>query len=365
MSTSNLELFATMDYRQIKQNFLEELIIASQGYPSSIAYIRHLLPDKPIVTKGHIQAIVIGGTNYNVASYEIGENGTKKELQRKKGTIPQLDSGETFFSFIAEHFDAEAVAVALNLGFPLRPEIGQHGEIDSAIMYGVKEHAFHGLVNIPIGKFLKENLKVTIPISVANDTVCLALAGNGDEDGGFVLGSGCNMSITTQHADRKVIANLESGNFSKFTPTPGLEAIDEVSPTRGKNRFEKLISGIYLPMHFNFMAKQYNIKAPTVANGKEVTALATKDQTIIGDLARGVLERSASLAATLIAAVYEFRNNPESMVFLVEGSVFLEGWDFNRNFQKRLSLLGVPEGTIKMKIVADSSMLGAIGLITK
>jgi hexokinase len=365
MPSSNIELFATMDYRQIKQDFLEELIISSQGYPSSISYIRHLLPDKPVVTKGIVQAIVIGGTNFEVASFDIENNGTKKELRRRRGMIPQLDSAETFLSFIADHFDSEAVGIALNFGFPLRPDIGKFGEIDSAILYGVKEHAFHGLVNLSIGKFLRENLKIDIPISVANDTVCLALAGNGHEDGGFVLGSGCNMAIITQHADRKMIANLEAGNFSKFNPTPGLEAIDEVSPTRGKNRFEKLISGIYIPMHFNFMAKQFNISAPTVANGKEVTAIAAHDGTIVGDLARGVLERSASLAATVFAAVYEFRNSPASMEFLVEGSVFLDGWDFHKNFQKRLTLMGVPEGTVKMKTVVDSSLNGAIGLLTK
>lgn len=364
MSATNIDLITTLDYRQIKQNFVEELVVASQGYHSSLSFIRHLLPTKPIIKEGLIQAIVIGGTNYDVATYELDGKGGKKELRRRRGIIPQLDTEATVFNFIADLYDSEALAIAINFGFPSKPDMGKFGEIDSEILYGVKEHAFHGLIGKPIGKALREYLKINIPISVANDTICLALAGTGQENGGFVLGSGCNMSIATEEAGRKIVANLESGNFSKFEPTPGLEAIDAISPTRGKNRFEKLISGIYLPMHFNFLAKQYNINAPTVANGKEVSALAARDTSLIGDLARGVLERSASLAATQFAAVYEFLNISQ-VEFLVEGALFLDGWEFEKNFTKRLTLLGVPDGRIKIIKVPDSSMNGAIGLITK
>ncbi len=365
MSATNIDLITTLDYRQIKQSFVEELIIASQGYHSSLSFIRHLLPSKPIITNGIIQAIIIGGTNYDIGTYEVTGKGMIKQLTRKKGPIPNLDSHETFLSFIKEHHDPRAAAIAMNLGFPCKPDIGKYKEIDSAVLYGVKEHAFHGLAGKPIGGLLREYLQVDIPISVANDTVCLALAGSGEENGGFILGSGCNMSIITQEEGRKTVANLESGNFSKFEPTPGLEAIDAVSPTRGKNRFEKLMSGIYLPMHFNFMAKQYGVNAPTVANGKEVSAIAANDQSITGDLARGVLERSSSLAATQFAAVYEFLNAPPHLLFLIEGTLFIDGWEFNNNFQKRLSLLGIPQGRITMKSVSDSSLRGAIGLLTK
>lgn len=365
MSATNIDLITTLDYRQIKQSFVEELVIASQGYHSSLSFIRHLLPSKPIISNGVIQAIIIGGTNYDIGTYQFDGKGPIRQLKRKKGPIPNLDSHETFLTFIKEHHDPQAVAMAINLGFPCKPDIGKFKEIDSAVLYGVKEHAFHGLAGKPIGGLLREYLNIDIPISVANDTVCLALAGSGDENGGFILGSGCNMSIITQEEGRKTVANLESGNFAKFEPTPGLEAIDAISPTRGKNRFEKLMSGIYLPMHFNFLAKQYSINAPTVANGKELSSLASQDQSLTGDLARGVLERAASLAATQFAAVYEFLNNPEQLLFLVEGTLFIDGWEFNKNFQKRLSLLGVPEGRIKIKSIADSSVHGAIGLLTK
>lgn len=365
MSATNIDLITTLDYRQIKQSFVEELIIASQGYHSSLSFIRHLLPAKPIITQGVLQAMVIGGTNYDIGTYEISSKGVIRQMKRKKGPIPNLDSHDTFLSFIQEHYEPQAIALAINLGFPCKPDIGKFKEIDSAILYGVKEHAFHGIAGKPIGKLLREFLQVDIPISVANDTVCLALAGSGDENGGFILGSGCNMSIITQEEGRKIVANLESGNFSKFEPTPGLEAIDSVSPTRGKNRFEKLMSGIYLPMHFNFLAKQYGIDVPTVANGKEISSIASQDQSLIGDLARGVLERSASLAATQFSAVAEFLNISSPLLFLVEGTLFTDGWEFNKNFHKRLSLLGVPEEKIKMKTIQDSSVRGAIGLLTK
>ena len=198
MSPNYIELLTTPDYRQIKQNFLEELTIASQGYPSSISYIRHLLPEKPIIREGIVQGIVIGGTNFDIVTIEIDAKGNKEIVSRQKGIIPQFDSKETFLVFIEEHFNLKADGCAINLGFPMMPEKGKYGEIDSKILYGVKEHAFHGLGGIPIGQFLRENLKRDIPLSVANDTVCLSLAGTGNEDGGFVLGSGINMAIISR-----------------------------------------------------------------------------------------------------------------------------------------------------------------------
>ncbi len=365
MSSTQIVLIANPDYMQIKQHFLEDLTVASQGHPSSISFIRHVLPKKPLISSGIVQGIVIGGTRFDIASVEIDGKGKKRLLKRQQGILPQFDTKETFLMFIKEHIDSKALGVAINLGFPLQPDTGKFGEIDSKILYGVKEHAFHGLLGLSIGDFLRQELARDIPISVANDAVCLTLAGTGEEDGGFVLGSGCNMAITVQDHGERIVANLESANFNKFEPTPGLEAIDAISPTKGKNRFEKLISGIYLPMHFNFLLTQYNIQTTQVANAKELDVLAAEDTGITGDLARAILERSASLAATELAAVYEFKGSHKEIEILAEGTVIWEGWEYQNNIQKRLTLLGVPEGKIKIKKVEDSSLHGAIGLLTR
>lgn len=359
-----LELLTTPDYQQIKHNFIGELTVASQGYPSSLSYIKHVLPDKPIITTGVIQAIVIGGTNYDIVSVTVDEEGNMQGAKRQRGINPNFDSKETFLNFIKERFDPAADAIAVNMGFPMKPTIGKYGEIDSEVLYGTKEHALHDMHGQSVGDMLRDHLHVDIPVSVANDTVCLALSDTGEEDGGFIVGSGCNMALMVDEKGKRIVINLESGNFSKFDPTPGLEAIDAVSPTRGKNRFEKLISGIYLPMHFNFMSHQDNINCAHVANGKELSRLAEDDGTIAGDLARGILERSASLAATQLAAIYDWKGNHPEMIFTVEGSLFWDAWDYETNVKRRLKLLGVPAGKIKFKKVQDSSIKGAVGLLT-
>src|SRR5258708_1136228 len=153
MTAQSIKFIHTPDYQHLKQNFLEELTLPSEGNSSTISFIKHQLPDKPLLKPGIVQGIVIGGTNYIVSTEEIKQNSTREILRHDTGILPILDTKKTFVDFLIAHLDAQADAIGINFGFPLNTHTGSEGEIDGKLLRGTKEHAFAGLKE-PIGELV-------------------------------------------------------------------------------------------------------------------------------------------------------------------------------------------------------------------
>ena len=99
-----MPLLATSDYKKIKQNFFEELKAASQSKQASISFFKHTLPEEPLITNGIVQGIVIGGTNYIVATEEIENGRTKNVIQKTSGVLPIMDDARIFKKFFTYLF---------------------------------------------------------------------------------------------------------------------------------------------------------------------------------------------------------------------------------------------------------------------
>ncbi len=348
-----------IDYEKVRNAFLAELKKASLGKPSSISFIRNILPHKPaIFDKTHAQALVIGGTYFETACAEVSPDGTIQNLtKRTTGTVPNFADAATFLSFVANHLDPSAKALAINLAYGIEPI----GVFDGKVTHGAKEHAFQGLFNKPLVTTIQQYLGKEIPIKVANDTTCLTLAGTGD---GLVVGSGFNIGIKVVEEGKPIVVNLEAGSFNKFEATEELEIIDNNSVHPGKSRFEKMLSGVYLPHQYNLIAQAQGLAVPHVDNGEILTTLAERNTDDSGQLARDLLERSAFLIAASLAAVYDFKERIP-LNFTTEGSLFGKGWRYEQNVQKQLTALGVPEGKITFKEEPDSAIKGAFSLLTR
>ncbi len=370
MTPQPIELIQIPDYQQIKQNFLKELTRASQGKTSSLLFVKHPLPAKPLITQGIIQGIVIGGTNYILTTEKIKSDGTWEIIERKTGSLPIFETKKMFVDFLSEHLDQRASAIGVNFGFPMETTVGSEGELDGKLLYRTKEHSFKGLLHEQLGKLVKTILKnrynKTPLVSVANDTICLALCGTGEENGSLVAGTGFNMGLVLREQEQKVIVNLEAGDFNKFSQSPILKQIDAESEFPGSHLFEKNISGVYLPKHFNLWVKKLNVIVPPVHTGQELSAIAHKyhDETA-RDVARTLLLQSACLTAAAIAGTYEFFDKPNSFTIIGEGGLLWDGWHYYENIQKQLTAFGYNKNRITIKNIKHSSINGAIGLITK
>jgi hexokinase len=364
-----VELIQTPDYLQIKKNFFSELTLASQGKPSSILFLKHHLSKKPLISSGIVQGIVIGGTNYIVTTVEMKKDGNHKMLKKQTGVLPLIKDDQTLYVFLEKHLDARAQAVGINFGFPMKPTSGTFGELDGTLLYANKEHPMLGLIGKTIGKEAKQIFKMKygrdIPISVANDTICLALSGDGSEQGAFIAGTGFNVGFILKQKNQKFLINLEAGEFNKFEPTDALKQIDAESESPGVHVFEKIISGKYLALYFNKEIQKKHPEVPSITTSQQLSELSHTNHTdVSGDLARAIITRSACLVASAIAGMYEFCGKPQSFTLIGEGSLLWNGWQYHENIQKQLTKLGIPQGAIVIKHIPDSSIKGALGLIT-
>ena len=358
-----------IDYQKVKTAFHKELRLASAGKPSSVSFIKHSLPEKPLITKGIFQGVVIGGTNYVDSTRRILKSGKRRTITLKYGTLPIFKDRQTFVDFLSRHLNPKADAVGINFGFPLKPLKGPFGEIDGKLLRGTKEHTFHGITS-KVGDVVREIYKTQyqkiIPVTVANDSVCLTLSGDGTEQASVIIGTGCNMCLKITTGKKTSIVNLEAGNFNKFPLPSLLKKLDAKSVVPRSQLLEKAVSGQYLSMYFNEAAKQEGLEIPFLTSSKELSELAEKrsfkPETL---LARDILTRSALLVAAIVAGTYEFLGKPEKYTLIAEGSVFWKGWQYQENIKHQFSLLGIPEGAIQFKHIRDSSIIGAIGLVTK
>ena len=369
MSQQRVELIHTPNYKKIKQAFLQELTLAAAGKPSSISYLKHHLPQHPLVTQGIAQGIVIGGTNYIIETVEIKPDGQRKILKKGTGILPIFENKQTLLDFFAQHLDERAEAIGINFGFPMKAHTGSDVEIDGKLLYSTKEHSFTGLTE-PIGGLVKslfqEKYRRLPKVSIANDTICLTLAGNGGENGALIAGTGINIGLAIHENNQKVLLNLEAGNFNKFEPSEALKQIDADSENPGVHIFEKIVSGKYLAIYFNKRIKKDHPDISPIRTSQDLSELSHENHTdIAGDLARAIITRSAYLVAAAIAGAYEFSGKPETFELIGEGSLLWNGWHYHDNIKKQLKKLSVPDDAITIKHIPDSSINGAIGLITQ
>jgi hexokinase len=351
------------DYQTITKKFLEDVNNASKGKPASLSFLTHQLPKNPIripQTEQIVQAIVIGGTNYLTETRLITAQEKSQILTKQTGQLPLLRTAAILKKFLQTQYDPRATAIGLNFGFPLLPTTEPNGKMDGTVINGTKEHLLTGAIGQSMGKITREAIGKDIPIAVANDTICLTLAGDGSEDGSLIAGTGFNIGIK----QKKSIINLEAGNFNQFPPTEILTIIDKESDIPGKQLFEKLISGKYLAEYFNQKAEQLSFPHQSVKTSQELSRLSQEtNNEQANQLARALLERSARLVACALAAIYQFYGE-KPLTFIGEGSLLWKGWKYTTNIQKQLHELQIPPNSITIKQIPNSSIQGAFGLLT-
>jgi hexokinase len=353
---------------QILQNFFEnyiaELKSADRGEKTSLAYIKNSFPKTSLLQENEkFQVITIGGSILKSALIEKKSSG-EKIISIEKMRLPFFHEKKILLNFIEENIKSDIKTLAVNFAYAIKP-IFENGRPDGILLYGDKEHSFDGLVGHKIGKTIEEYFqhehKREIKVSVANDSVCLLLSGlgghNSQELAAGIVGTGINFAL---FSDKNTIINLESGNFSKFSPSPTTLEIDAASQEKGKYLFEKEVAGGYLYKHFNSLIKQRNINYPPISSTEHLSLLAQGNLGEVSDLAKELLVHSAQLAACAIAGITKFKGH--NMTFVMQGSLFWDGYSYKEMVAKTVREL-VPEYEIKFVRIENAGILGAIKLL--
>ena len=368
MNNSN-SMIEELDYAKIRDNFCRELQLATEGGKTSLPFIKNPLPDIPLVAIGEkFQAFVIGGTKGSVATVEYRTNKTIQILTIERfPLLPKFATKDDFLDFLRIHIQEETRVIAINLAAELLPFIGMNGELDGILMEGAtKRHAYKDLQKEKVGKTIEEFFHNKIIASVANDTVCVLAAAiekdiNKDHLAAGIVGTGYNMGF---FLNDMTIINVQSSDFHNFTPTESGRIVDGASTNKGERLYSKEIAAGDLYKHYNALIPILNLKPIPFHSTEELAISAESNIEKEGLVANQLFHRSASLVAAHFAGLYRYKQSPPHLTFIMDGSMFWEKTGYKEIVAEQLLALGVPEGTITFKQIAEGDILGAAKLVT-
>jgi len=353
-----------MDPRVVADNFKKELELSKSGKKTSLPFIRHRISLKPIVGNGEtFQVLVIGGTIFRKAL--IKKDGkTLTVIERDAKYQPPFKHRKDLELFIEREISDKVSKVALNFAYPLDP-IFENGRLDGVLVTGTKGNVFDDLIGKKVGleveKYVYKKRHKKIKVAVANDTICLLMAGLGrskwEELVGGVIGTGMNFAFFTE---KETAVNLESANFDKFPKTHEARLIDEYSANPGKSLFEKEVAGAYLYKHFNLIRELKGLSHASIQSTEDLDRIAQQNIPGVSSVAKDLLQNSAELVASQIAGIMLYKK--KSLTFAIEGSLFWLSNGYRQHVKKTLTRIS-PDYKAKFIKIPDSTILGAAKLI--
>ncbi len=327
---------------------------------------------------GRALVIDTGGTNMRatVVRFEDGQGEVeqapiKRELPAAAKTSMAADD---FFDAQAELTkeleNIDGLPVGYCFSYPSESRVGG----DAKLVRWTKGLDVHDVVGRPVGSALLAALArrgVANPsVVVVNDTVATLVAASAHPTSpnpahsiGLIVGTGTNMAAYYNAGGAPKLdhfgwpglmaVNLESGNFTPPGLTPADDAADAISDRPGVQRFEKAVSGQYLPYVFAAMCPDLPDFDP--AMGSE-TLVNFDRATEAGQIAQQILDRSADLVAAGLVAVG--KHWPVIEV-LAEGSLFWKVPGYKRRVENRAEELLAPGRTLRVHKLKHANLLGA------
>lgn len=306
---------------------------------------------------GKALVLDLGGTNYRVATVNFAndkttihpENGWKKDLSVMK--TPGFTRDE-LFKELADPIGEIKRDEEMPIGYCFSYAAESLPDGDARLLHWTKGVNIKDMIGKPVGKPLldylndKNDVRFT-GIKVLNDTVASLFAGLTDSSYdayiGLIVGTGTNMA-TFIPADKitklppscqmkgLIPVNLESGNFNPPFLTTVDDTVDACSDSRGSQRFEKAVSGMYLgeilkaafPLE-EFEEKFDAQKLTTIMNYPDIH----KEKYV--EVAHWIYNRSAQLVAASLAGLIKlltyYNKDTKKICLVAEGSLF---WSQNR-----------------------------------
>jgi hexokinase len=301
----------------------------------------------------------LGGTNFRAAVVEFrnGETIVHPGMKENLATLmkrPDCTREELYakMALLIGSLNLEGVS-AIGYCFSYPGESLLDG--DARLLYWTKGVNITEMVGEAVGKSLMDYLNAHVrganfkTIKVINDTVASLFAGLTDRKSqahiGLIVGTGTNMApfipankipkLNKNYKGKGLIPiNLESGNFNPPHLTVIDDKIDKYLDTKGRQRFEKAISGMYLGriLEYLFSSDEFedNFDAEKLTS---IMSYPSRFKTKYVKAAHYVYERSAKLVAASLAGVLleiiKTYDKPITDVRLsAEGSLF---WSNDRN----------------------------------
>jgi hexokinase len=224
--------------------------------------------------RGEYFALDLGGTNFRVLALELCGDGVIGGPFVKKFVLPDrlmVGKGDDLFRFLAaaitrsaEEFaikDEKQFSIGFTFSFPVKQTSLSSGALVSWTK-GFKVSGVEGknVVDLLNAALQSEGLKRSRVVALINDTVgTLAAQSYKDPscDVGVILGTGTNAcymeKVSEIHKLKNtnprmpgMVINIEWGNFDKVRQNEYDKKLDKSSRYPGRQKMEKMISGMYL-----------------------------------------------------------------------------------------------------------------------
>jgi hexokinase len=351
MEKNNFEL-ETTKLRDIALSLQSKVEKGLTEDETEIRCIPTYIVPKTTNINGKALVLDLGGTNYRVATVNLSdgkatihpENGWKKDLSIMKtpGFTQEQLHQEQADPIMEIKREGE---MPIGYCFSYSAESLLNGDVK--LLNWTKGVNIKEMIGQPVGhpllKYLNKNTTPQFTdIKVINDTVASLFAGlaDGKYDAyiGLIVGTGTNMA-TFIDADRipkidpsfrgkgLIPVNLESGNFHPPHLTDIDEKVDAQTNTKGYQRFEKAVSGMYLGdiLKTVFPSDEFEEKF----DAQKLTSILNypdvyKEKYV--NAAKWVYERSAKLTAASLTGLIMVlaSHNPamKTIKLVAEGSLF-------------------------------------------
>lgn len=347
----------TMQLKEIAQCLQKKVETGLSQENAEVQCIPTFIHPKTDGIKGKALVLDLGGTNYRVATVDFDnekptihpENGWKKDLSVMK--TPGFTEKD-LFNEQADPIGEIRLDKEMPIGYCFSYPAESLPDGDAKLIRWTKGVDIKEMLNKPVGKplmdFLNEkNGNKFTDIKVINDTVASLFAGLTDSDSdayiGLIVGTGTNMA-TFIHADKitkldpaadqhgLIPVNLESGNFFPPHLTPIDDTVDALSGSKGTQRFEKAVSGMYLGeiLKATFPLEEFEQdfdarKLAMIMNYPDIY----KEKYV--QVARWIYQRSAQLVAASLAGLIQVLHSHDHSIkkirLVAEGSLF---WSSNK-----------------------------------
>jgi hexokinase len=300
-------------------------------------------PDRAL--QGTALVLDTGGTNMRAAVVELSPGGQSKIVRgpmKKRLTVRETN-------MTASEFFAAQAALAVELGAPRGLPVGycfsypaeNTPDKDSRLLKWTKNVQVLDVEGTLVGSQLFTALAdaglAPKAVRVLNDTVASLLGGalshtelDPERCIGLIVGTGTNMAafFGAEQAAKlprsfpgKMAINLESGNFSPPHLSEYDDALDRESENPGQQRFEKAVSGYYLPFLFDRLLPDQTGFDPRLGTATLVDFRDSGLEKTPQEVAGAVLARSADLVAAALAAVVDLYGEGSKIGVLAEGSL--------------------------------------------
>ena len=339
----------------IRQALFQRISDGLEAEHQQVACLPAYLSQPGPELRGDALVVDAGGTNVRAAWVRLGD--TARVVQGPLSGV--LPDGRTrpvhapeFFGYQSDLLCQLAAPPDLPLGYCFSYPAKVEPDGDARLLHWTKGIRVTGVVGELVGRSLRSAYGHPGNVKVLNDTVAALLGGvifGGAEYTqhiGLIVGTGNNMATFLPGKklaklkgswDGPIAVNLESGNFHPPHLHDADEAVDASSDNPGKQRYEKAVSGFYLPQLLQCLCP--HLRLPEGASSKEVVEWADRPGQEPASLgARWLLTRSADLVAAGLAAVADHLSEG-NLAIQAEGGLFWKATGYRERVESTLARL--------------------------